>query len=67
MPVDTLPATRKGRNSFDAWQEHIRKSSALARNEIPSQSDTVCVFRARAARSPREFARRLRTVDARPG
>ena len=67
MPTDTPPATRKGRNSFDAWQEHIRKSSVPARNEMSSQNDTVCVFRARAARSPRKFARRLRTVDARPG
>lgn len=58
-PRSKTRALRKTRSSFDLWQEHIRKSSALVQTETTPENDTVCVFRARGTRPPHEFAKKL--------
>jgi hypothetical protein len=50
------PRVSKGRNAFDAWQEHIRKSSAAARDTLAAELDTVRLFCQRGRQS---FARQL--------
>jgi hypothetical protein len=54
----TSPTARtpKGRNAFDAWQAHVRKSSAAARDTLAAELDTVRLFYQRGRQS---FARRL--------
>jgi hypothetical protein len=56
-PVASSAAQKaKGRNAFDTWQEHVRQSSAAARDTLAAELDTVRLFYQRGRQS---FARRL--------
>jgi hypothetical protein len=55
-PAASSTRTPKGRNAFDAWQEHVRQSSAAARETLAAELDTVRLFYQRGRQS---FARRL--------